>query len=56
MSTSRSKQLRTPNPKNNFLPFVKILELFQLQKYSNLLIEHGFPHKLADKKSMNFID
>lgn len=50
MTTSRSKQLRAyhhTKQENSFLPFVKILELLQLQKYSNVLIEHGFPHKLA---------
>ena len=58
-SNSREKILqtsRTKNIPNKKLPFHRILEIFQLEKYSSLLISYGFPEKLAQKKSLDYID
>ena len=38
------------------MPFKQVLNIFKLQHYEDLLVEHGFPQKIKERDSISLID
>lgn len=55
LSSSRAKVHSQPINTIN-MPFRQVLTIFKLNKYMDLLTEHGFPSKIKDKESSKLID
>ena len=54
LTSSRTKYQSSSASIN--LPFKQVLNIFKLQHYEDLLVEHGFPEKIKEKDSITLID